>query len=282
MDWTGTYFFRGAEGRTVNFFRFMSYHPYASFTGSSSNFLTASGGLPDISACDTEMSDDALKLWQLGKRAFQYLKAFDNVEHFDRLFCDYQSDIRRFASHLQENSDKFELTDSLTGEILTPNFLEIQDEYLILDLFQQLKEASKDYSGSLAYYFILACLQKIDCALILLCLDGGAADSIVSATLAVERAEAISKGSARLKRARSELGTLGAIGRHGGDPKQTDKTLVKECWVAWQANKMRYKGKASFARDMLQKCENLESTKVIEDWCREWEKQAKTGTLPAN
>ena len=32
----------------------------------------------------------------------------------------------------------------------------------------------------------------------------------------------------------------------------------------------RYKSKAAFARDMLEKCEHLTSTKKIEDWCREW------------
>lgn len=267
----------------MNFFRFLSYHPYASFTGSSSTFLTASGDSPRISACDTGLSDDALELWQLGKRAFQQLEGFkfDSVDHFDRIYCDYQRDIRTFACHLQENSHKFEFKGNLTDEILTPDFSENQNGYLILDVLQQLREAENSNSDHLACYFLFACLQEIDCALILLCLDGGAADSIVSATLALEKANAISTKSARLQRARSEFSTLGAIERHKRDPKQTDKSFVKECWLAWQANRIAYKGKASFARDMLQKCENLESAKVIEDWCREWEKQAKTGTMPA-
>ncbi|MFC0132064.1 hypothetical protein CR105_24530 [Massilia eurypsychrophila] len=69
--------------------------------------------------------------------------------------------------------------------------------------------------------------------------------------------------------------------RYAEDPKQKEKSFVKECWRGWQAGRVFYKGKAAFARDMLEKCEELESTKVIEDWCRIWEKEAEVGTLPA-
>lgn len=281
MEWTDTNFFRGAEGRAVKFSRFLSYHPYVSFSGSSSTFLMEDSSSPGWSACDTELSDDARKLWHLGKRAFQHLEGFENAEHFDKIFCNYQSDIRNFACLLHDNSCKFEFKGDVTGTILTPDFSEMQDGYPILDVLHQISFASGENSDHLAYYFILACLQEIDSALILLCLDGGAADSIISATLALQRAEELGTASARLQRARSEFSALGAIERHKRDPKQTDKIFVKECWLAWRANKSTYKGKAPFARDMLQKCENLQSTKVIEDWCREWEKQAETGTLPA-
>jgi hypothetical protein len=71
----------------------------------------------------------------------------------------------------------------------------------------------------------------------------------------------------------------GASGKIAKDPKQTDKAFVFDCWQSWQKNPNSYKGKAKFAKDMLNKCEHLESQKVIEDWCREWEKN--TGTQPA-
>ncbi len=62
------------------------------------------------------------------------------------------------------------------------------------------------------------------------------------------------------------------------DPKQQDKLFVLECWQKWQSDPTTYKGKASFARDMLTKCEHLTSQKKIEDWCRDWE--SKSGTQP--
>ncbi|WP_433693250.1 hypothetical protein [Paraburkholderia phenoliruptrix] len=61
--------------------------------------------------------------------------------------------------------------------------------------------------------------------------------------------------------------------RHAKDPKQSAKSAVKESWEAWQRNRLLYKGKASFARAMLKEHPELESQKVIEDWCREWEKK---------
>lgn len=70
----------------------------------------------------------------------------------------------------------------------------------------------------------------------------------------------------------SELGRKGALALHENDPRQREKTFVKECWNAWQAHPENYPGKAAFARDMLSKCESLKSQTVIERWCRAWEK----------
>lgn len=61
--------------------------------------------------------------------------------------------------------------------------------------------------------------------------------------------------------------------RWEADPKTERKLFVKECWKEWQEKPARYKSKASFALDMLKKCEELESQKVIENWCRDWEKE---------
>jgi hypothetical protein len=55
------------------------------------------------------------------------------------------------------------------------------------------------------------------------------------------------------------------------DPKQAVKVSVKELWKLWQSEPGRYKGKAAFARDMLDKFDLLQSQRVIERWCKEWE-----------
>lgn len=72
-----------------------------------------------------------------------------------------------------------------------------------------------------------------------------------------------------------------AKAKHATDQKQEEKRFVKDCWNAWNDEPSRYKSKAAFARDVLEKCKLLESTKVIEDWCREWEKEMRksAGTL---
>jgi hypothetical protein len=76
-----------------------------------------------------------------------------------------------------------------------------------------------------------------------------------------------------LEHADSTRARLKAIKKHATDPKQADKTLVRECWAAWQKEPERYEGKADFARDMRDKFPNLKSQPVIEGWCRKWERE---------
>ncbi|EIN02289.1 hypothetical protein WQE_04852 [Paraburkholderia hospita] len=78
-----------------------------------------------------------------------------------------------------------------------------------------------------------------------------------------------------VQKARVMLGRAGAQGKLAKDPKQVEKKFVRDCWQGWQEDPSRYKSKAAFARDMMEKCAHLTSTKQIEDWCRDWEKQKK-------
>lgn len=65
-----------------------------------------------------------------------------------------------------------------------------------------------------------------------------------------------------------------ALKRWHNHPKILDKIFIKECWFEWQKDKSKYKSKSAFARDMVNKCEHLESEKVIEGYCRDWEKES--------
>ncbi|KAF0843439.1 hypothetical protein FNL37_0865 [Methylovorus glucosotrophus] len=80
------------------------------------------------------------------------------------------------------------------------------------------------------------------------------------------------QSSSSLSAARAQFARSGAIAKLAKDPKQKEKSFIYECWLEWKNNPLSYKSKASFARDMLQKCEHLTSNKIIEDWCRDWEK----------
>lgn len=62
----------------------------------------------------------------------------------------------------------------------------------------------------------------------------------------------------------------GAAAKLAIDPKQVEKSAVRECWDLWQKDSSRYIGKAAFARDMMDKYEGLKSAEVIARWCREW------------
>jgi hypothetical protein len=76
----------------------------------------------------------------------------------------------------------------------------------------------------------------------------------------------------------TELGKISqaknnAAKKLANDPKQKEKNFVHECWQEWQRKPLQYSSKAAFARDMIEKCEHLESHKRIEDWCREWQEK---------
>ena len=73
----------------------------------------------------------------------------------------------------------------------------------------------------------------------------------------------------------SRSARFAAYAKLANDPKQRDKTQVRDCWDAWQKRPDSYKGKAAFARDMREKFPNLESQPVIEGWCRTWERESK-------
>lgn len=72
---------------------------------------------------------------------------------------------------------------------------------------------------------------------------------------------------------RANFAKMGALVRLRNDPKQAAKQEVRACWDLWQKEPSRYKGKAAFAKDMLNKYEDLESQPVIARWCKEWESE---------
>lgn len=62
-----------------------------------------------------------------------------------------------------------------------------------------------------------------------------------------------------------------AKSKHAASAKAQEKEIMKACWKEWQADPKRYRSKAAFARDMLDKFPGWLNTKVIEGFCRDWE-----------
>lgn len=103
-------------------------------------------------------------------------------------------------------------------------------------------------------------------------------------TLKTERLDQITNKSFELQselraapqKSRKELARKAVEIRHQKDPKQQEKIFIKGCWRDWAEKPSRYPDLASFARDMLTKCEHLKSQRKIENWVREWKKEAAT------
>lgn len=78
---------------------------------------------------------------------------------------------------------------------------------------------------------------------------------------------------------RRQIAAKGGLARSERSNKSRQKALAKVKWEEWQAKPHLYRGKSEFARQMLNELNpsgtsetSIQSTKTIEDWCRDWEK----------
>lgn len=127
-----------------------------------------------------------------------------------------------------------------------------------------------------------ACLHEVDLVLISVSLrEHGAVCAAVQAANTLADAQAYFNGTPAFREVRKRLAYEGAVARHQKDPKQAEKVFIFDCYQEWRCNPGKYKSKADFARDMLDKCQHLTSQKKIEDWVRLWNRTAGDGTLPA-
>jgi hypothetical protein len=244
-----------------------SFDPFKSFMADSSTFLDRSG----IESCwfRFQDSDDVLQLWRLGRDAFHALGKFSDQAEFDNAFSSHRAGIKILVEILQEHGGHLDYINA-EGISWKPDFSKCTSMQ-VLEIFWQANNSFGKGTLPIAGHFLFACLEEIDSALIGLAMDSEHVRSVMAAVTAFANYQAISTGNVALQKARSNLAFHAAKERHARDPKQAEKKFVFECWLDWRQKPSTYKGKAAFARDMLEKCKALESQKVIEDWCRGWE-----------
>jgi hypothetical protein len=147
----------------------------------------------------------------------------------------------------------------------------------VLHVFAQIStDMKREQATDDAEWFQLmayaGCLVEIDRALEAMKFDSGMAITrAISAYKCYSLAQNFSERASIYSIAVSSVARKARLAGLQNDPKQTEKKFVRSCWLAWKINPKRYRSKAAFARDVLTKCEHLQSAKVIEDWCREWE-----------
>lgn len=66
----------------------------------------------------------------------------------------------------------------------------------------------------------------------------------------------------------------GAAIKLARDPKQAAKVNVFKMWQDWQEGRTIYKSAAAFARHIVN-TQPIESTKTVERWTKQWQKQAR-------
>lgn len=68
----------------------------------------------------------------------------------------------------------------------------------------------------------------------------------------------------------------GATTRLANDPKQSAKKVAQKLWEEWQSGKRLHASTAAFARFVVREQPVIQSTQVVERWCRAWSKEKRT------
>ena len=74
--------------------------------------------------------------------------------------------------------------------------------------------------------------------------------------------------------ARSSLAQDRALKKLANDPKQAAKTEAFKLWQQWQQGKALHKSGAAFARHVIATLPAIESSKVVERWVTDWQRNA--------
>lgn len=247
------------------FKKFISYDPYLTFSSSLNTCLIDHDG--------KEMPDTE-SLFLLGKEAYKYfLDGIESEEDFDEIVTSYLEIINICRQELPKKNIK---CINPNGKEFALDWNQAEDCQLVnmaWQLFQRQPIESGENEVFYAELYFLLTLIEIDNAYMAMIFNPvDALTSAIEAANALANAIAIKSKNETLKKVRRDMAYRGAIARIKLDPKQNDKKFVFTCWQEWQNSPEKYSSKASFARDMLDKCEHIVSSKKIEDWCRDWEK----------
>lgn len=74
--------------------------------------------------------------------------------------------------------------------------------------------------------------------------------------------------------ARSSIAQEGAARKLANDPKQAAKAEAFKLWQQWQQGKTRHSSGAAFARNFVESHPAITSTKVVERWVTDWQRNA--------
>lgn len=266
--------------------KFSQYDPYLTYSNKNNREFIKQNG---EKSGELDVGIDTL--FKIGKKVADRLFSDCTRDEVDSVFQHYFSLLGNFRKLLAEmyEEGRFIAIGDLSGDKLVPDFGTTDDLDIINVSWQcvtagmhasrkgEMEDETKDIFKEC---FFLYALKEIDNTLTYLSWgDDGvslALASAVDAANALSNAIAIESGGDKEQEIRRDMGYRSAMEKLKRDPKQAEKTFVHSCWGKWQKKPERYKGKAAFARDMLDKCEHLTSQKKIEDWCREWEKENST------
>lgn len=247
------------------FQKFRSYDPYLTFSNTLNTCLIGYDGEEIL---DTE------SLFNLGIEAYKNIGLIQSKEVFDEVIASYLEIIEAWRKALPRKNITCK---SPVGKEFILDWSKAEDCQIVNAGWQIYSKQQFPVNDSNkvvhAELFLILALIEIDYANMNTIIDSVVAvGSAIEAANAFSNAIAIISENEKLQDIRKDFAYRGAIARIERDPKQHDKKFVYKCWQEWQENPKRYRSKAAFARDMIDKCEHIVSNKKIEDWCRKWGK----------
>ncbi len=253
---------------------FLMYDPYLTFSDPSNDSFVDSAGKPTPPL--VARGADEWTLWAIGREAYDLLEIADKSD-FTTRFGNHRADIKTWRDLLIKRAKDGKMLDQ-DGAQIDPSYFRSQPTLELLhgiwSIFDKYSKFRFQYKYKVEN-FLFACLEELDNSLLGLKAHNDAVAAAVAASNALANAQAITSGSEVYEKVRSDMARKAAIERHNRDPKQVEKRLVFDCYKEWRAKPERYKSKAEFARDMLEKYPHLKSHKTIEDWVRGWDKKAQ-------
>jgi hypothetical protein len=247
---------------------FRQYDPFLTFhDGVIGHFVSPKGRPLNNSSVDIQA------LYRVAQ--FCYEKLRDHItsrNNFEAIQAEYLQWIANYRSWFTEPfTDHF--PEWIRGDIETTDWNHASDSKLVSIVIKMHRVATRgatpDALSETRNKFLLHALREIDSTIALIERQGvgavASAIGVCEAMFVYTRIEAINT-------AKSLDGYFKRKTRKETDPKHQDKLNVYACWKLWRGKPSNYTSKAAFARDMREKYQNLISTKVIEDWCRKWER----------
>jgi hypothetical protein len=266
-------------------YQFRNYDPIASFERGhpDDSFRLADGSDIFSSGAWLSRSDDS-DINVLRKIAFRAVAGLvrlkDNESLADSLltwlrFVDEYRE--RLAEGLSTRLIKVVVCDSSGARLPHDEAIEAvleSDDFDLVNVTASLaKGTSEPLEPSIAMMYYVVALKKVDEAILsVMCGGNGTACHAVVALESLKAGEALENYSDTKRQTFSDWGRRARAKSLEVDPRQKEKLFIRDCWSEWQKQPSNYRSKAAFAKDVIEKCQFLVSTKVVENWCREWSK----------
>jgi len=257
-----------------NHYKFISYHPYLTFSGNKTDKkrFIKEGGKPSVDS-DLADFDDVLSLWLLGKEAYSAFPPFESKEFFDDAYKGYLAHIDDYRECIK-NKAGITFIDALTGEASIPDFERLSDSD-ILGCIMAVLEHGASYTKEPAHElvrdtlkecFLMSCLRAIDDAIMTASFGAfGGAHYVLEAATAFANYKALESKNVALQKARSELALRAAGARHA-----ENRARKQEAFNWLDKNRESYTSDAKTAEAMMPIFGA--GFPAISGWIRDWRK----------